>query len=249
MVTMSSGSDDRRMIAGGKTRIRRMPIVAAPLRKQVIELLRSAIISFEYEPGQRLVERELCERFEVSRTVIREVLRHLEAEGLIDLVPNRGPIVSITSGAEATALYEVRETLEALAAGCCAERASGAQKARLRRSLGGVATAYRRGELLGELAAKDEFYRVLCDGAANPVIASMLRTVQARVQMLRGLSLKTSGRPEESLAELELVVAAIEKGDREAASRLAAEHVRNAGRVALHRLAEIEAQEKSEAAR
>jgi DNA-binding GntR family transcriptional regulator len=228
--------------------LKRVPIVAAPLRKQVIELLRSAIISFEYEPGQRLVERELCERFEVSRTVIREVLRHLEAEGLIDLVPNRGPIVSLTSAADAAALYEVREALEALAAACCAERATPAQKSQLRRSLSAVATAYRRGVLLDELAAKDEFYRVLCEGAQNPVIGSMLRTVQARVQMLRGLSLKTRGRPEESLAELERVVAAIERGDRQAASRLAAEHVRSAAKVALQRLAEIEAHEKSVAA-
>lgn len=226
-----------------------MPVVAAPLRKQVIELLRSAIISFEYQPGQRLVERELCERFEVSRTVIREVLRHLEAEGIIALVPNRGPIVSITTPADAAALYEVRETLEALAAGCCAERATSSQKTKLRRSLAAVATAYRKGELLDELTAKDEFYRVLCEGAGNPVIGSMLRTVQARVQMLRGLSLKTLGRPEESLAELERVVDSIDKGDREAASRLAAEHVRNAGRVALQRLAELEEQEKTEATR
>lgn len=246
MAAMSSGADGRG--SSEVTRIRRVPIVAAPLRKQVIELLRSAIISFEYEPGQRLVERELCERFEVSRTVIREVLRHLEAEGLIDLVPNRGPIVSITSAEDAAALYEVREALEALAAACCADRASASQKAKLRRSLAAVAAAYRKGVLLDELAAKDEFYRVLCDGAANPVIASMLRTVQARVQMLRGLSLKTRGRPEESLAELERVVTAIERGDRAAAARLAAEHVRSAAKVALQRLAEIEEHEKSVAA-
>jgi len=244
---MSSVSDGRAASAASP-RIRRVPIVAAPLRKQVIELLRSAIISFEYDPGQRLVERELCERFEVSRTVIREVLRHLEAEGLIDLVPNRGPIVSLTSAADAAALYEVREALEALAAACCAERATPSDKAKLRRSLTAVATAYKRGVLVDELAAKDEFYKVLCEGAENPVIGSMLRTVQARVQMLRGLSLKTRGRPEESLAELERVVAAIDRGDRTAASKLAAEHVRSAARVALQRLAEIEAHEKSVAA-
>lgn len=225
-------------------RFRRVPVEAAPLRKQVIELLRAAIISFEYEPGQRLVERDLCERFEVSRTVIREVLRHLEAEGLIELVANRGPIVSITDSAEAEALYEVRETLEALAASCCAQRANSGQKTKLRRALNGVAAAYRKGDLVDELAAKDEFYRALCDGAANPVIASMLRTVQARVQMLRGLSLQAQGRPEESLAELEKVVSSIERGDSEEAARQAAEHVRNAGRVALKRLAEIEAEER-----
>src|SRR5687768_16541072 len=90
--------------------------IAAPLRRQVIGLLRNAILTFEYEPGQRLVERDLCERFDVSRTVIREALRHLEAEGLIQIVPNRGPVVSAATPAEARDLYEVREALEPMAA-------------------------------------------------------------------------------------------------------------------------------------
>lgn len=248
MRSVVSNSNNGRAVTAGSSRLRRMPVVAAPLRKQVIELLRSAIISFEYQPGQRLVERDLCERFEVSRTVIREVLRHLEAEGLIDLVPNRGPIVSVTTIEEATGLYEVREALEALAARCCADRATPAQKSRLRRSLGAVESAYRKRNLLDELAAKDEFYRVLCEGAANPAISSTLRIIQARVQVLRGLSLQAQGRPEESLAELQRVVAAIEAGDGESASRLAAVHVRNAGTVALRRLAELNAVNVGEAA-
>jgi DNA-binding GntR family transcriptional regulator len=233
------GSGDG-LTVGSPPSVRRMPVVAAPLRKQVIELLRTAIISFEYEPGQRLVERDLCERFEVSRTVIREVLRHLEAEGLIDLVPNRGPIVSITTADDAKALYEVREALEERAARACAERATPAQKNRLRRALAGVEAAYRKRSLTEKLAAKDEFYRVLCEGAGNPVITSMLRTIQARVQMLRGLSLNTEGRAEESLAELQRVVDAIDRGDGEAAAAEVAEHVRNAGRVAIQRLSELE---------
>lgn len=213
-------------------------VVAAPLRKQVIELLRNAIISFEYKPGERLVERDLCERFEVSRTVIREALRHLEAEGLVELVANRGPIVSSPSPEEASDLYEVREALEALAARFCAERATPAQKKKLARALVHVATAYEKEDLSRQLQAKDEFYWHLCEGAQNPVIASTLRGIHARVQMLRGLSLQAPGRTRESLIELRRLVAAIEKGDGRAAGELAAEHVRSAASTALGRLVE-----------
>ena len=211
-------------------------LVAAPLRKQVIVLLRNAIAGFEYEPGDRLVERELCDRFGVSRTVIREALRHLEAEGLVTLVPNRGPVVASTSESEALALYEVRESLESLAARLCARRATPAQKKRLARALKRVGDAYAKDNLLDKLTTKDEFYEVLCDGADNPVVASTLRSIQARVQMLRGLSLRSPGRTDESLHELEDLVAAIEAGDEDKAGDLAAQHVRRAAATALARL-------------
>jgi DNA-binding GntR family transcriptional regulator len=200
---------------------------------QVIELLRNAIVSFEYKPGERLVERDLCERFDVSRTVVREALRHLEAEGLINIVANRGPIVSSPTVAEARALYEVREALESLAAKLCAERATPAKKRKLMRALERIASAYEEDGLAVRLSAKDEFYRVLCDGAGNAAIGSTLRGIQARVQMLRGLSLQTPGRIEESLAELRTLTAAIERGDGALAARLAAEHVQSAALTAL----------------
>src|SRR4051812_25777510 len=208
-------------------------VVAAPLRKQVIELLRNAIVSFEYKPGERLVERDLCERFDVSRTVVREALRHLEAEGLINIIANRGPIVSAPTAAEAQDLYEVREALESLAARLCAERGSPAKKRKLVRALQNIALAYEKDELALRLSAKDEYYRVLCDGAENAVIGSTLRGIQARVQMLRGLSLQAAGRSEESLVELRALTAAIEHGDGALAAKLAVEHVRNAASTAL----------------
>jgi GntR family transcriptional regulator, trigonelline degradation regulator len=215
-------------------------VVAAPLRKQVIELLKGAILGLEYLPGERLVERELCERYGVSRTVIREALRHLEAEGLVALVANRGPVVATTSPEEARALYEVREVLESLAARLCARRGSRAEKKRLSRALTHVAAAYREEDLGEQLKSKDEFYRVLCEGADNSVIGMMLRTVQARVQMLRGLSLLAPGRTDESLVELKRIVDAIVRDDEDAAGQLASKHVQRAAEIALARLTEGE---------
>ncbi len=209
-------------------RVQRVEVVAAPLRKQVIELLRDAIILAEYQPGERLVERDLCDRFDVSRTVIREALRHLEAEGLVHLVANRGPVVSMTTSEDAMSLYEVREALESLAARLFAERATPAQKRRLAKTFGHVEAAYTRSEIPDEVRAKDEFYKVLTEGSGNAIIATTLRPIQARIQMLRGLSLQAPGRQMASIDELRRMMEAIDRGDGPAAGELAALHVRNA---------------------
>src|SRR3569833_4707584 len=89
--------------------------VAAPLREQVLEWLRAAILNFDLKPGERLVERELIERIGVSRTTIREVLRELTAEGLVVVIPQKGAVVYAPSREEAKDLYAVRASLEALA--------------------------------------------------------------------------------------------------------------------------------------
>src|SRR5579864_3211195 len=112
--------------------------VAAPLRDQVLEIVRGAILDFRYKPGQRLIERELIEQIGVSRTTIREVLRELDAEGLVTTIPQRGAIVVVPTPEEATDLYDVRASLEALAARRFVERASQAQFS----ALGGAVAAF-----------------------------------------------------------------------------------------------------------
>lgn len=214
----------------------RARVSAAPLRRRVIELLRQAILSFEYQPGERLVERDLCERLGVSRTVVREALRHLEAEGLVDIVPNRGPVVFSITYEDARALYEVREALESLAVMQCAERASDAQIDELVVALDRIERSYEGHGLAEELAAKEEFYEVLFAGSGNSVVGSTLRPLQARAHMLRGLSLQVPGRVHDSLTELRQMVEAIKRRDGEAAREFGSLHVRNAGAAALQQL-------------
>jgi DNA-binding GntR family transcriptional regulator len=214
-------------------RVRR---VAAPLRQQVVELLRRAIVNFEFEPGERLVERMLCERFEVSRTVVREALRQLESEGLIAMLANHGPVVASPSATEAESLFEVRTVLEALAGRLFARRATPVQRATLTQRLAEVEAAFADGELTAVLPAKDAFYEALLDGAGNEVIRSTLRTVHARVSLLRGLSLQAEGRAPQTLRELQAIVRAAVSGDEDAAWSACEAHVQAAAAVAFERL-------------
>jgi DNA-binding GntR family transcriptional regulator len=212
---------------------------------QVVELLRELILGAEFEPGERLVEAPLCQRFGVSRTVVREAIRQLETEGLVTIVANRGPVVSTLTAADARALYEVRGALEGLAGALFAQRAGEAQRARLRAALATVSAAYEQADPQLRLAAKDEFYDVLLGGSDNSIIRSTLRGIHARVQLLRGLSLQAPGRAGESLSELTAIVDAVDRRDPEGA-RLACEgHVKEAATAALGMLSQVEFSESA----
>ncbi|WP_328610621.1 GntR family transcriptional regulator [Amycolatopsis sp. NBC_00345] len=216
----------------------RVQRVAAPLRAQVLETLRRDIMAAEFEPGERLVEARLCARYEVSRTVVREVLRQLESEGLVTTVPNRGPVVTELTPADAKALFEVRGALEGLAGALFAERATAEQRELMGKVVRRFARTHRKAGLAERLAMKDEFYDVLIAGAANPIVDSTLRGIHARVQMLRGLSLQAEGRGPETVRELTAIHdAAAVRGDAAAARAACEDHVRNATATALRELA------------
>jgi GntR family transcriptional regulator, trigonelline degradation regulator len=86
--------------------------VAAPVRLQVAASFRSAILSGRFQPGDRLIEKDLCDLTGASRTSVREALRQLETEGLVQLVPNKGPIVASIDPKQARSIYQVRAVLE-----------------------------------------------------------------------------------------------------------------------------------------
>src|SRR6476646_3107006 len=107
---------DKRNELQSTLRIEDIPTV----RSMVTQKLREAIMSGTLKPGQRLTERELGEMPGVSRPSIREALRHLEADGLVNTVPHRGPVVSTISLEEARQLYDARAVLEGFAGRECA---------------------------------------------------------------------------------------------------------------------------------
>src|SRR3954462_12762351 len=118
----------------------------APLRKQVLEDLREAIISGRLAPGVRLIERELIGMLEVSRTVVREALRQLQSEGLIAEDAKKGMVVRSLGIAEARDLYAIRALLEGLAARLFVEQAGDVQVKRLGEALERTVEAYDKGD-------------------------------------------------------------------------------------------------------
>ena len=211
----------------------RVQRVQVSLRQQVLELLRNAILEGRFKPGERLIERELCELTGVSRTSVREALRHLESEGLVSNVPNKGPTVATVTEEDAREIYEVREVLEGLAGRLFAERATARQIDALEAALERLAAAFRRNDMNLVVAETTTFYDVFLDGCGNSLISDMIRSLQARVIFLRKTSMSQPGRAPGSLGEMDRIVVAIRQRDPDAAEAACKDHVRRARAAAM----------------
>jgi DNA-binding GntR family transcriptional regulator len=212
-----------------RLRIKEVPTV----RSLVEQRLREAIMAGVFRPGQRLVERELCEMTGVSRPSIREALRLLEAEGLVSIIAHRGPVVSTISVEEAEQLYAARALLEGFAGRECARKKDPAVVGRLRAALKNLKSAASENQMLKVLDAKTEFYEALTSGSGNLFIARMLRPLHQRITLLRATSMSQPGRIGRSIREVADILRAIESGDAERAELCCIDHVNAAAAAAL----------------
>jgi DNA-binding GntR family transcriptional regulator len=214
---------------------------SSSLRHQVEDVLRKAIANGRFGPGQRIVERELCEMTGVSRPSIREALRRLEAEGLIDMVPHRGPMVASMSVEEARQIYAVRALLEGYAAQEFARVATQEEIARLKQEMRAIEIAARPAGKAGIVEAVGRFYEVLLTGCRNEIVRKTLLGLLNRVNVLRMTSMSQKDRLPKTVTELRGMLARIVARDPEGARRATVLHIDNAAHVALQVLARLEA--------
>ncbi len=220
----------------------------ASLRFQIERNIRLAILTGHFKPGDRLIERELCELLGVSRASIREALRQLEAEGIIEHVRYSGPIVARITVDEARQLYEIREFLERIAVRDFTRNADDQAKRLLAQAFRDLRRLKEEGTILEVVEAAGRFYEVMLDHAGNTVVRQLLRQLYNRIMLLRATSMSAAGRPDRSIPEIGAILDGILAGDGDAAAEAAAIHVRNAGATAMQVLAERDAQEAEAAA-
>lgn len=213
----------------------------APLRAQVLEQLRGAIIAGRLAPGARLIERELIDMLGVSRTVVREALRQLQSEGLVAEDAKKGMIVRELSETEARHLYDIRALLEGLAARLFVENASDAQLRKLAEALEKTVDAYAGGNPARILKTKTAFYENLFAGASSETLSSMLAMLHARISRWRALGLshpsRSRRRSKESIDGLRALLAAIEKRDGPRAEAIMREETHKAAAEVMRLLA------------
>lgn len=214
-------------------------VPAAPLRQEVVRALREDIQELNFRPGERLIETALCDRYGVSRTVVRESLRELENESLITMLPHRGPIVTVLTAADIAAIYEVRADLEGLAGELFARRATDDQAAGLVAHQQRMRQCMASSGLAERLLLKDEFYSRLLEGACNPVLGDMLARVHVRIGIFRHFAFRDNKRVRLSLDELDrIVVAAAVRRDPAAARDACMAHISRAAELAVKEYAQ-----------
>jgi DNA-binding GntR family transcriptional regulator len=197
----------------------------APLRNKIITALRGAIETGVLQPGARLVERDLCEQLNVSRTSLREALRELEAEGVLLQTGARGLSVAVIDREEASNAYRIRAVLEALVVAQFIEHADEREVRNLVKDADALKAAYRSGDVGRIVVAKRQFHDRICTGADNALAFDIINRLVLRTSSLRSRSLARKARQAQSIEEIDAIVDAIRARDVEVARRAAAAHV------------------------
>ncbi|MFJ3668530.1 GntR family transcriptional regulator [Streptomyces sp. NPDC090106] len=192
------------------------------VRERVLAALRQDIIAGRIGPGDRLVERELAERFGVSRVPVREAVRALVAEGFVHFETPRRAVVRRLTPKDVEELFELREALEVYAAGLAATRATAEALAELRDLLDQAATATHKGDAETITDANTRFHDRILALAGNSLLISVMEPVDGR---LRWLTRRNEEWPQ-LLTEHKELYEAIASGDPERARAHALRHVR-----------------------
>src|SRR3984893_10766350 len=218
---------------------RRLGEEHSPLRDQVVTELRQAILSGRLRPGERLVEGRLADELGVSRNPVREAIRALASEGLIEVTARRGAAVATMTEQEARETIELRALLEGQNARLAARRQDRQIIKRIEMVLnkGTAAGTARRFDQLFDL--NQRFHSELAAAGQNTVLGDLLLRLRERTPML--FAPMDPARQTRSWEEHAAILRAIIDGDERAAASLAAEHVMRAGTDFMAGIDEIDA--------
>ncbi|CDS49541.1 Transcriptional regulator, GntR family [Polaromonas sp. CG9_12] len=202
-----------------------IPIPRAALHEQVAHRLRQMLVENRIAPGAKLNERELSEVLNVSRTPLREAIKMLAAEGLVELLPNRGAIAVELSEADVRNTFEVMAGLEAQSGELAARRITDAELNEIKAMHFEMLAAYTRRDLPAYYRLNSAIHRAINAAAKNPVLMATYNQVNARLQALRFRSNQNEEKWRDAVNEHQQMVAALTARDPAAMRAVMAEHL------------------------
>ncbi len=209
----------------------------AGLHVRAVERLRAMIVQGELAPGTALIEGDLAQGLGLSRTPLREAVKLLAQEGLIELRANRSACVRSLDAREILELFEALAGLERLAAELAARRLTPAGLRRLEELQTTIEREHAAGRREAYYAANRAIHRAIVESAENRPLAQAHAALLGRAEQARFLALRLAHRWEESLAEHREILAALAARDSERAGRLLADHVAHTAHTVTRALA------------
>jgi len=198
------------------------------LRGKVFIQLQNDILNGLYQPGDNLIETKLSEELGVSRTPVREAIRQLELEGLVQSIPNKGAIVKGISTQDIEDIYTIRMLIEGLAARWAAEKITAGELKELGEAVDLEEFYTVKNDVSHLLLFDSRFHDIIFKASKSKPLMHTLSTFHHYVQRARNISLNNPERARLVLEEHKAILQAIMEHDAEKAEKLTTLHVRNA---------------------
>jgi DNA-binding GntR family transcriptional regulator len=199
----------------------------ANLHETVVGQLRDIIVEGILAPGARIAERQLCESLGVSRTPLREALKVLASEGLVELLPNRGARVARLDDSDIENMFQVMGALEALAGSLACTQISEAELAEIAALHYEMLAQYMRRDLPGYFRLNQAIHAAIVAAARNPILAATYQSLAARIRRARYFANLSDERWQHAVAEHEAILQTLQARDGPRLARLLEEHLHN----------------------
>ena len=211
--------------------------------EMVGETLKQEILDLRLKPGQMISENDVCDRFGVSRTPVREALRQIVSDGLADEIPNKGVFVRRLTARDVDELCELRVLIEGYAIRTGYAQCGDAQRAQLESLIKAMEQAHARDDAEQYIQLDSQMHMLFVEQCGNRLIQDMYKRAYWMVQRFRVYSLKSKDRFQKSLAEHQHIVSCILNGDCEGAVQYDKTHLEQAKETIYQFLDRMEDQE------
>ena len=197
------------------------------LHANLVEQIRELVIEGDLEPGAKVPERILCERFNVSRTPLREALKTLASEGWLEILPHKGARVTRLNEEDIDQMFPIMGALEALSGELACANLSEEQFAEIRALHYQMALHYTRRELAPYFQINQLIHEKILAAAANPLLVQMYQTLSGRIRRARYVANMSEDRWAQAIEEHEEMLSALASRDGQSLANVLRSHLSN----------------------
>ena len=207
-----------------------------PLRENAYKVIKRMILKGYFKPGERLIENQLSKNFGVSRTPIRESIRKLAAEGLVEITPKGGTKISKLSENDIDEIYEIRDVLESLAAEKAASIMTDKDIESLEKLVKDAEKALLNNEIKKMAQIDTKIHNIICKFSKNNRLFQLIDVLCTNITIQRELILETTGAGKEAIAGHRKIINALKRRDKQAVKKTIHEHIMRGKEILLEKI-------------
>lgn len=209
-----------------------------PIREVVYESIRTTLIEGRVPAGERFVEKEYSQRLNISRTPVREALKQLESENLVEYVPRVGVVVKRITKDDVIEIYKIRESLEILVAECAMENITEKEIEEIHELLDLTEKTNQQGDIEKVIELFSEFNTLIYKASKMKRLPIMISNLNTYLQRFRNISILDNDRREKALLEHRLIINSIVSKDKELAAKVIKSHLNDSIEVVVREINE-----------